>query len=169
MLDWNNLSSWSVLLVEDDPDNAEVIELALTFWGMSVRKAQDGIEGLKILEEFLPDLILLDLSMAKMDGWEMRARVKKDPRTQHIPIVALTAHAMAGDKERALEVGFNGYLSKPISVPTFIQDLRETIESSNSAIEQPIPQYANTDKDRSSSDPTFSKLSEIVNSKETRL
>lgn len=161
MLDWGNLSSLLVLLVEDEPDNAEVIEMALSFSGISVRTAQNGVEGLEILQNFLPDLILLDLSMSKMDGWEMRARVKSDPRTQHIPVVALTAHAMSGDKELAMEAGFNGYLTKPINVPTFINDLRTALE-----IEVPTTPQGNAGN---STQPVVESLkpAEVAHSKET--
>jgi CheY-like chemotaxis protein len=127
MLDWDNYSTWSVLLVDNEPDNVEVVTIALEFFGMTVKTAKDGVEGLEILQDFSPDLILLDLSMPEMDGWEMRTRVKADPSWQHIPIVALTAHAMSGDQERALDAGFDGYLVKPINIPTLLTDLRAAL------------------------------------------
>lgn len=166
MIDWANLSTMSVLVVEDEPDNLEIIELALKFWGITVRTAANGVEGLKALDDFMPDLILLDLSMAKMDGWEMRARVRQDSRTRHIPIVALTAHAMSGDKERTLEVGFDGYLSKPISIPTFIQDLRAALEKpATASTVPPIP--ADSDHNSVQSSTESVELSKVVSSKET--
>lgn len=127
MLDWDNLSTWSVLVVDNEPDNVAVVSFALQFYGMTVKTAENGIEGLEVLKDFMPDLILLDLSMPEMDGWEMRTRVKADPRHQHVPVVALTAHAMIGDRERALKAGFDGYLSKPVNVPTLLDDLRATL------------------------------------------
>lgn len=128
MLDWNNPSSWTVLLVEDEPDNLEVLIDAIEYHGMSALSASNGLEGLKVLEEHLPSLILLDLSMPKMDGWAMHQRVKADPRTRQIPVVALTAHAMTGDREKVLAAGFDGYLTKPISIATFLQDLRQAMD-----------------------------------------
>jgi len=128
MLDWDNVATWTVLLVEDEPDNREVIAESLEFYGMTVRTAEHGVACLELLEDFAPGLILLDLSMPMMDGWETRQRIKANPKTQHIPVVALTAHAMAGDKEHVLSVGFDGYLSKPVNIPTLIQDLREALE-----------------------------------------
>jgi len=116
--------AWSILLVDDEPDNLEVVAETLTFHGLTVRTAENGQHGLEIMRDFLPDVILLDLSMPKMDGWAMRDCVKSDPRTRHIPVIALSAHAMAGDKERALEAGFDGYMTKPVSVPTLLDDLR---------------------------------------------
>jgi CheY-like chemotaxis protein len=128
MVNWQDTQTWRVLLVEDEPDNREVISETLTYFGVLVRTAEIGIDGLRVLEEFIPDVILLDLSMPKMDGWEMRNRVKSDPRFADLPIIALTAHAMAGDKERALDVGFDGYITKPISVTTLVQNIREPLE-----------------------------------------
>ncbi len=134
MLDWNNLTAWNVLLIDDEPDNLEVIAETLHFHGISVKTAHNGLEGLDLLKSFLPTLILLDLSMPKMDGWEMRQRIKSDPRTQHIPVVALTAHAMSGDKERALQAGFDGYMTKPISIPNFVNDLKASFRSEPATI-----------------------------------
>jgi CheY-like chemotaxis protein len=128
MLHWDNPSSWTVLLVEDEPDNLEVLVDAVEYHGMSALSAANGLEGLKVLEESVPTLILLDLSMPKMDGWDMHKQVKANPRTQHIPVVALTAHAMTGDKEKVLAAGFDGYLTKPISIASFLTDLRQAMD-----------------------------------------
>lgn len=133
MMDWDNHKNWQILLVEDEPDNLEVIAETLHYYGIAVKTAQNGFEGLEVLRDFIPTLILLDLSMPKMDGWEMQKRVKSDPKTQNIPVIALTAHAMSGDKEQALAVGFDGYLTKPISIPNFLKDLRVALEG-----EQPL-------------------------------
>ncbi len=127
MIDWQNASTWSVLLVDDEPDNIEVVADTLVFFGMTVRTAVNGLEALEIMHTFLPDVILLDLSMPRMDGWTARSAIKSDPRTRHIPVIALSAHAMAGDKERALEAGFDGYMTKPVSVPTLVEDLRTLV------------------------------------------
>ncbi len=127
MLTWDNMSALSVLLVDDEPDNLEVVAETLSFFGITVRTAENGEHGLEVIRDFLPDLILTDLSMPKMDGWKMRSCVKADPRTAHIPVIALSAHAMAGDKERAIEAGFDGYLTKPVNVPTLLEDLRASL------------------------------------------
>src|SRR5579859_5049711 len=110
MLDWQNTSTWSVLIVDDEPDNLEVVAEALEFFGASIKTAKDGLDALAVLQDFTPNLILLDLSMPKMNGWETRARLKADSKIARIPVIALTAHAMAGDLERALAAGFDGYL-----------------------------------------------------------
>ncbi|HVO70490.1 MAG TPA: response regulator [Aggregatilineaceae bacterium] len=140
MVNWQDARTWSVLLVEDELDNREVISETLIYFGVFVRTAENGMDALRVLEEFTPDLILLDLSMPKMDGWEMRKRVKSDPRFANIPIIALTAHAMAGDKEHALDVGFDGYITKPISIATLVQNIREPLElrSVLAAVQAPV-------------------------------
>ena len=129
MTDENPITIQSILLIDDEPDNVEVVVDALEFMGISVKAASNGQEGLALLDEFTPDLILLDLSMPVMDGWETRKRLQSNEKTQHIPVVALTAHAMAGDKERALSAGFDGYVSKPINVLTFVDDVRNSMKN----------------------------------------
>jgi CheY-like chemotaxis protein len=132
MIDWSNIASWKVLVVDDEPDNLELIAETMAFYGVSTRAAKSAAEGLAILEAFHPTLILMDLSMPKMDGWQMRMRVRENPANQDITIVALTAHAMLGDKERALAAGFDGYLSKPINIVRLIDDLRRTLQEKGS-------------------------------------
>ncbi len=125
-LDWHNPKSWQVLVVDDEPDNLEVITIFLRFYGAVVKTARNGIEGLAQLDTFSPNLILLDLSMPQMDGWEMLAKLRARPDTRQTHIVALTAHAMPRDRDRAREGGFNGYVSKPINMPTLLSDLSES-------------------------------------------
>lgn len=117
-------TNWRVLIVDDEPDNLEMVAATLTFFGATIQIAADGERCLACLTDFNPNLVLLDLSMPVMDGWETRARIRAQPDFQAVPIIALTAHAMAGDRERALAAGFDGYLSKPINVPTLMEDLK---------------------------------------------
>jgi CheY-like chemotaxis protein len=140
MLDWDQFRTWSILVVEDEPDNAEVAQAALRLYGAQSHLATNGLEGLKLVDAGLqPDLILLDLSMPQMDGWEMHRRLREDPRTRSTVIVALSAHAMTGDKERVIAAGFDGYLSKPISIITLLQDLRATLEEPRPESTSPVP------------------------------
>jgi len=132
MIDWNNKASWKVLVVDDEPDNLELIADTMSFYGVTTKAARSAAEGLEILETFRPTLILLDLSMPKMDGWQMRTKIRENPANEHIPIVALTAHAMVGDKERALAAGFDGYLPKPINIARLLDDLRDTLQEKGS-------------------------------------
>lgn len=125
MIDWNNESTWKVMIVDDEPDNLEVVAETLEFRGVTVQTAQNGKEALELLDTFEANLILTDLSMPIMNGWEMRSRIKKVEKLADIPIMALSAHAIAGDQERALEAGFDGYLTKPVNIHTLLDDIRQ--------------------------------------------
>ena len=116
----------AVLLVEDNLHNRRIFCGILTHYGFKVREAEDGEQALEMAQDDPPDLILMDLSLPVMDGWEATRRIKAIPELKHIPILALTAHAMAGDRERALSAGCDGYLSKPIS-PTAVANQVERV------------------------------------------
>lgn len=118
----------SVLIVEDEPDNLSVAIKILTFHGAEVCMAHNGVEGLQKLEELLPDLILSDLSMPKLDGWEMLQKIRANPKYDRIPVIALTAHAMAGDKDRIMQAGFDGYIIKPFLISTFLTEIERCRE-----------------------------------------
>ena len=102
-----------VLLVEDNDDNLRIYSTILTYSGYQVIEATDGEAGLLAARTKRPDLILMDVSIPKIDGWEVTRMLKADPLTASIPIIALTAHALATDRERANEIGFDGYIPKP--------------------------------------------------------
>lgn len=103
----------TVLLVEDNEDNLRIYSTILTYSGYRVVEATDGEAGLTAARDRQPDLILMDVSIPKIDGWEVTRMLKSDPATSTIPVIALTAHALATDRERAQEIGFDGYISKP--------------------------------------------------------
>ena len=107
-----------ILVVEDNPDNRILITDVLTSLHYEVLVAEDGEEGVAMAVTHIPDLILMDLSLPKMDGWTASTQIKAEPSLVHIPIIALTAHAMVGDREKALQAGCDDYISKPM-------DLRE--------------------------------------------
>jgi two-component system cell cycle response regulator DivK len=102
-----------ILVAEDEPDNRRIVVKVLAMEGYAVLEAVDGGSALELARREHPDLIVLDLAMPGIDGWEAARRLKADPRTSDIPIIALTAFAMRGDEERAREAGCDGYLSKP--------------------------------------------------------
>lgn len=123
----SEVAGWTVLIVEDEPHNLGVPEGILQHYGAQVFTAEDGLEGLKVLADITPTLILLDLSMPQMDGWEMIKRVRADPKTANVPVVALTAHAWHRDKERVLAAGFDGYISKPFLLETFMREIKRCV------------------------------------------
>jgi len=103
----------TVLLVEDNEDNRIVYSTILRHFGFHVVEAPNGEAGIAAARSESPDLILMDISIPIVDGWEATRTLKRDPLTRHIPIIALTAHALAADRERARAVGCEGYLAKP--------------------------------------------------------
>ncbi len=122
------LKGWDVLLVDDDPASLDIARMLLKHYGATVHTAVNGEQGLETLTTIEARLILSDLSMPVMDGWDMITHIRANPRTAQIPIVALTAHAMIGDQQRALEVGSSAYMSKPINPSTFMLDLVNSLE-----------------------------------------
>jgi CheY-like chemotaxis protein len=114
---------WDVLVVDDDPMSLDVARLMLKFYSASVHTASDGREGQEKAIKLLPRFIVSDLSMPEVDGWQMIASLKMDIRTREIPIIALTAHAMTGDRERAIAAGCHNYLTKPLNPDSFIMEL----------------------------------------------
>jgi CheY-like chemotaxis protein len=108
------VASDPILIVDDNAQNLKLARVILTREGYDVRTAIDAEEALRMLETFLPSLILMDLQLPQMDGLELTRRLKADPVRRHITIIALTAYAMKGDHERALAAGCDDYMSKPI-------------------------------------------------------
>ena len=113
----------TVLLVEDNEDNRIIYATALRYSGYDVLEAITGTEGVQTAQTKRPDLILMDISVPELDGWEATAILKADPETAHIPIIAVTAHALPGDEERSLRAGCDGYLAKPISPAMLVAEV----------------------------------------------
>jgi len=110
---------WRVLLVEDNYDNFEMVRFLLERADYTVVGARNGREAVTAAHEHKPDVILMDLSLPEMDGWEAAREIKSDPEIAGIPLIALTAHTLPGDRQKAMEAGFDNYISKPINVPAF--------------------------------------------------
>jgi two-component system cell cycle response regulator DivK len=110
---------WKVLLVEDNYDNYEMVRFLLERADYTVVGAHTGREAVTAAHEHKPDVILMDLSLPELDGWEAAQEIKNDPDIAHIPLIALTAHTLPGDRKKAMEAGFDNYISKPINVPAF--------------------------------------------------
>jgi CheY-like chemotaxis protein len=109
-----------ILLVEDNEMNRDMLSRRLVRKGYEVVMAVDGGEGVLMSVSAAPELILMDMSLPVIDGWEATRRIKGAPETRHIPIIGLTAHAMAGDREKALEAGCDEYDTKPIELERLI-------------------------------------------------
>ena len=118
-----------VLLVEDNEDNFELVRFLLERAGFSVLAGRNGQEALDMARKELPDLILMDLSLPGIDGWTAAKELKMDPATAHIPLLALTAHTLPGDRKRAMESGFDGYISKPIDVVNFGDSITKILKN----------------------------------------
>jgi len=115
-----------ILVIEDDPDSRNlVVYLLEKVGGYTTRAAADGRQGLARVAECPPDLIVCDLQMPHMDGYAVLQALRSAPATERIPVVAVTAASMAGDRERALSAGFNGYLAKPIAPEIFVEEIRK--------------------------------------------
>lgn len=115
----------NILVVEDNDDNRALVVKVLGRQGHAVREAVSAEQALEIAAADPPDLILMDLNLTGMTGFEAAGRIKADPHLRHIPVVALTAYAMVGDRERALAAGCDGYISKPVDVRRLPDQLKE--------------------------------------------
>jgi len=117
-----------ILLIEDNEQNRYLTRFLLEQRGYVVEQAGNGIEGLEMASRLRPDLILLDIQLPGMDGHTVARKLKDSKATASIPIVAVTSYAMAGDRERCLEAGAEGYLEKPINPETFVDDVCRFID-----------------------------------------
>ena len=109
-----------ILLVEDNEMNQDMLTRRLERRGYQVVLAADGEQGIAMASSERPDLILMDMSLPVVDGWDATRRIKSDPTTSSIPVIALTAHAMSGDRERAMQAGCDDYDTKPIELPRLL-------------------------------------------------
>ena len=123
------------LIIEDNENNMYLTSFLLENSGHRVIQAFDGHKGVELARESIPDLILLDIQLPKMNGYEVARQLRSDPALVSIPIVAITSYAMPGDREKALEAGCNGYIKKPIDPDTFIAEIESflTTDEDNSS------------------------------------
>lgn len=121
-------SQWKILVAEDEFDSIKMVSKILTHHDIQVQIVHNGKECLKALEESCPTLIILDLAMPEMDGWETLVALRSNPETAHIPVVAITAYHSADVAEDAQQAGFDAYFSKPIDPRLFVKQLSEVVE-----------------------------------------
>ncbi|MGC9976934.1 MAG: response regulator [Syntrophales bacterium] len=117
-----------ILIVEDDPKNLKLIRDLLQIRGYTTLEATDGKQGVDMARAKMPDLILMDIQMPVMDGFEAISILKADPVTKNTPTIALTAFAMQGDREKCMEAGFNDYITKPLDTRAFMTKVKEYLE-----------------------------------------
>lgn len=123
----------TVLLVEDNDLNRDMLTRRLARHGMSTICAVDGAEGVRMAQENQPDLILMDISLPVIDGWEAIRQIRACPDTGSIPIVALTAHVLAEDRARAADAGCSAFIGKPIDMPMLLATIRRLVEGEATA------------------------------------
>ncbi len=122
-----------VLLVEDNEMNRDMLSRRLERRGYTLAIAVDGQQGVDMARSERPDIILLDMSLPKIDGWEAARIIKGDEVTREIPVIALTAHAMAGDKEKALQAGCDDYDTKPVELPRLLGKIQALLDRKTAA------------------------------------
>ena len=118
----------TILLVEDNEMNRDMLSRRLQRKGHEVLIALDGLQGVELARSHNPDLILMDMSLPVLDGWQATQQLKATPETNNIPIIALTAHAMAGDREKCLEVGCDDYDTKPVEFSRLLSKIQALLE-----------------------------------------
>lgn len=121
-----------ILYVEDNEDNIFMLKNRLARAGHTVVIATDGAQGVAMASSERPDIILMDLSLPVLDGWQATRQIKACPDTKHIPVIALTANAMAGDREKALAAGCDDYDTKPIELPRLLGKIKDLAERAKS-------------------------------------
>src|SRR3954463_325664 len=117
-----------ILVVEDNEDNRDSLSRRLERRGFEVLLATDGKRGVEMAAAEKPDLILMDMNMPEMDGWEATRTIKASPGAADVPVIALTAHAMTGDRERALEAGCSDYHTKPVEFPKLLAQIETLLQ-----------------------------------------
>lgn len=122
-----------ILIVDDNATNLKLARVLLTAEGYDIRTAIDAEHALEVLKDFAPQLILMDIQLPGMDGLELTRRLKADPKTRAVTVVALTAYAMKGDEEKALASGCSGYISKPIDTRRFGAEVAHYLPTANAA------------------------------------
>jgi two-component system, cell cycle response regulator DivK len=126
-----------ILIIEDNAQNRYLATFLLEQRGHTVLQAETGLDGLQLAATAVPDLILLDIQLPGMDGYDVARQLKRDARLRGIPIIAVTSYAMVGDRERCLDAGASGYIEKPINPESFVDDVERFLAAPPPA--EPIP------------------------------
>jgi CheY-like chemotaxis protein len=125
-----------VLVIEDNRPSLELMSYLLHAFGHTPLEAYNGLDGLEAIRRERPDLVICDIDLPKLDGYALAGRAKADPEIRDIPLVAVTALALVGDRDRAIRAGFDGYLAKPIEPETFVQEIERYLPAPGGPIGQ---------------------------------
>jgi CheY-like chemotaxis protein len=136
MVNENDLSTWKALVVDDNSDNLAIAEQLLSFYGAEVQTAHSGEEALQALENLNPTFILLDLTMPGLDGWQTLKKIRARSENVSTPVIALTGHAMQEELEQIKAAGFNGYITKPYLMATFLKSIKDTLAGPKSSSDE---------------------------------
>ncbi len=128
-----------ILLIDDSPDIRALVRILLEQGGHEVVEAEEGRQGLELARREQPDLVLTDLALPGLSGWDIARMLKSNPQTGATPVIALTAHAMRGDRERALAIGCDGFIVKPIDDERFEPTIRSFLGETAGAAPRPVP------------------------------
>ena len=130
-----------ILIAEDNAVNRELLRELLEMRGYTVEEACDGEQALRLIEQTQPDLLLLDIGMPLLDGFGVVSKIRKNPRLASLPVVAVTAYAMQGDREKILNSGFDGYLSKPVNARSLAEELERLLRKRENRDAPPNPSH----------------------------
>jgi CheY-like chemotaxis protein len=126
-MDKDTMQIYRILLVDDEFDSAEIIEQLLTYYGAQVQVVGDGDECLKVVADYQPDIIVMDLAMPRLDGWRTLQELRQNPNTCNVPVVAVTAYHSTTVAHNANNAGFDAYFAKPLNVEVFVKRLLELL------------------------------------------
>lgn len=133
-----------ILLIEDNELNRDMLSRRLSRRGFEVLLAVDGRDGIVLAREASPDLILMDMSLPEVDGWEATRRIKSDAATRRLPVIALTAHAMPGDAEKAIAAGCDDYDTKPVDMPRLLAKMEALLPAPSAPPDGSKPEWPRT-------------------------
>jgi len=122
------MNDFRILYIEDEPGNRMLVRRILEAEGFTMWEAMDGLAGLEMATQMVPDLILLDINLPEIDGYDLAKRFRETPNLKDVPILAVTANVMHGDRERTLEAGCDGYIQKPIDVDLLPEQVRAALK-----------------------------------------
>jgi two-component system cell cycle response regulator len=128
-----------MLLIEDNPTNLELMSYLLTAFGHTVVSLTEGRQAVEVARRERPDMVICDIQLPDVDGYDIARRMRQESSTRHIPSVAVTAYAMVGDREKALAAGFDGYISKPIDPANFMEQVQHFLPPEKRGSPQPVP------------------------------